>query len=296
MTRPNLFIVGAPKSGTSAISNYLSQHIDIFMATKELHYFGYDLPLKYRISEPEYLQYFNQASTEMILGDKSVWYLFSKTAALEIKDYAPDARIVIMLRNPVTLLHSLHSQEILDGNEDIADFEIAIHLDDERRKGNKQPNCVDFTYLPPYKDVALFSEQVKRYLDVFGKEKVHIIIYEEFANDPEASIKKVLSFLGIDSDIKIQYKVINPNKKIRFLFLHRLIKKPAGWLRKIIRILIPVKKVRHRIMSYLQESNITEKKREEMNPVTEKYLKDYFADDIAALSRLINKDLTAIWK
>lgn len=291
MNKPNFFIVGAPKCGTTAMDEYLKQHPDVFMTKKSLDFFGRDLPLKIKPSEEEYLSFFKEAGKRKIYGDASVYYLYSKSAASEIKTFSPDAKILIMLRNPVTLIYALHSQNIYEGNEDIADFDTAIRLDNERRKGHKQPNCVDFTYLPPYKDIALFSEQVKRYLDTFGKENVHIIIYEEFAKDPEGSTKKVFSFLGVNPDIRIQYKVVNPNKKIRFLLLHRLIKKPAGGLRRIIRVLIPVKKVRHRIMSYLQESNITEKKREEMNPVTAKYLKDFFIDDISKLEKILGREL-----
>lgn len=291
MKRPNFFIVGAPKCGTSALSNYLNRHIDIFMAARELHFFGSDLPLRYKIPELEYFNHFNEVNNEKIIGDKSVWYLYSKNAAAEIKKYEPNARIVICLRNPVAFLHSLHSQEILDGNEEVSDFETAIQLDEERRKGNKQPKCVDFTSLPPYKDVALFSEQVKRYLDVFGKENVHILIYEEFVKDPETSTKGVLAFLGVDTNHPIEYRVINPNKKIRLLFLHRLIKMPAGWLKQIVRIIIPVKKARHRIMHYLQEKNITEKQRKKMSQATERYLKDFFADDISKLEKILGREL-----
>ncbi|MBK6938209.1 MAG: sulfotransferase [Chitinophagaceae bacterium] len=296
MIKPNFFIVGAPKCGTTAMDHYLKQHPDIFMAQKSLDFFGADLPLKMKRTEAEYLSNFIDAYKKKIVGDASVFYLYSRTAAYEIRALSPEAKILIMLRNPVILIHALHSQNIYEGNEDEADFEKAIQLDEERKKGDRQPKCADFTFLPPYKDIALFSEQVKRYLDVFGKEKVHIIIYEEFAKDPETSTKEVLTFLGVDPGISIQYKVINPNKKIRFLFLHRLIKTPATWLRPIVRFLIPVKRIRHKIMSVLQENNIAVSKRNKMNPETEKDLKTFFADDIAALSKLINRDLMSIWE
>jgi hypothetical protein len=292
LTKPNFFIVGAPKCGTTAMDEYLKQHPDIFMAKKELHYFGSDLQMKNRIAESGYLQHFENISGKKIIGDSSVWYLYSKKAAQEIKRLSPDAKVLIMLRNPVHMLQSLHSQNIYDGNENISDFETAINLDEERKKGNNQPKCVDFIALPPYKEVALFYEQVKRYITVFGKEKVHIIIFEEFAKDTERSTKSVFEFLDLDTDVPIEYNIINPNKKIQFLFLNQLIKTPATWLKQVIRILIPVKKIRHRIMSSLQERNIKVKEREKINPELEKKLKPYFANDITALSSLINKDIS----
>ena len=283
--------MGAPKCGTTAMDEYLKQHPDIFMAKKELHYFGSDLPMKNRISASDYSLNFINTGNKKIIGESSVWYLFSHNAAKEIFEFSPDSKILIMLRNPVNFLTSLHSQHIHDGNEDVRDFETAIQLDEERRKGNNQPRCVDFTSLPPYKDVALFSEQVKRYLDTFDNENVHIIIYEEFAKEPETSTKKVLAFLGVDTNHPIEYRVINPNRKIRLLFLHRLIKMPAGWLKQMIRILIPVKRARHRIMHYLQQKNITEKQRRKMSQTTERYLKDFFADDISKLEKILGREL-----
>jgi hypothetical protein len=285
--------VGAPKCGTTAMDEYLKQHPDIFMAKKSLDFFGTDLPLKIRPAEKEYLSFFQEEANKKIYGDASVYYLYSKLAASEIKEFSPDAKILIMLRNPVTMAYSLHSQNIYEGNEDIRDFETAIQLDEERRKGNKQPKCVDFTSLPPYKDIGLFADQVKRYLDVFGKENVHILIYEEFAKDPETSTKGVLAFLGVDMNHPIEYRVINPNKKIRLLFLHRLIKKPSVPLRAIVRILIPFKDVRHGIMNYLQNWNIRVKSRTGLHLKLQKQLKTYFTDDIQKLSNLINKDLSA---
>ena len=273
------------------MDEYLKQHPDIFMAKKELHYFGSDLPMKNRISASDYSMNFINTGNKKIIGESSVWYLFSHNAAKEIFEFSPDSKILIMLRNPVNFLTSLHSQHIRDGNENISKFQLAIQFDEERRKGNKQPKCVDFTSLPPYKDVALFSEQVKRYLDAFSKENVHILIYEEFAKDPETSTKGVLAFLGVDTNHPIEYRVINPNKKIRLLFLHRLIKAPAGWLKQIVRIIIPVKEARHRIMHYLQQKNSTEKQRKKMSQATERYLKDFFADDISKLEKILGREL-----
>src|SRR5258706_10449866 len=110
INNPDFFIVGAPKCGTTAMNDYLGQHPDIYMAPKELHYFGADLKIKDKISESAYLQYFKNAGNKKILGEASVWYLFSGTAAKEIKNFSPDAKILIMLRNPVEVVYSLHSQ------------------------------------------------------------------------------------------------------------------------------------------------------------------------------------------
>jgi hypothetical protein len=292
VNKPNFFIVGAPKCGTTAMNDYLAQHPDIFMAKKEIHYFGSDLKMKLKTSESEYLNYFNEAGSKKIIGEASVWYLFSQTAAIEIKKFSPGAKILIMLRNPVQVLHSLHSQHLYDGNENVLDFETAMNLDAERKKGNKIPESLDFFELPSYRDSVLFARQVKRYLDNFGKENVHIILYEDFVANTEKAVRGTLDFLGVDSKIPIAYDVINPNKTIRFFSLHRLLKNPSWGLKRVVRIILPFKKLRHSIMAYLSKWNIRIKKRDKMDDRLYGRLKDSFAEDVNSLARIINRDLS----
>jgi hypothetical protein len=292
MKKPNLFIVGAPKCGTTALNDYLSLHPDIFMATKELHFFGSDLKVSSRPSEAEYLKHFEGATNEKIVGEASVWYLFSKTAASEIKRFSPGARILIMLRDPVDVIHSLHSQHLYDGNEDVPDFEIAISLDEERKNGSNIPKSVDFTALPSYVESVLFSEQVRRYLNIFGRERVHIIFYEDFIADTSKAVAGTLQFLGIDPRLDADYKVVNANKQIRLLWLHRLLKKPSANLKTLVRLLLPFKSVRHAVMHYLFKQNIEVKRRPKMRAEVQAKLQAKIAGDVAVLSKLLNRDLS----
>jgi hypothetical protein len=293
VTKPNFFIVGAPKCGTTAMNDYLDQHPDIFMAKKEMHYFGKDLKTKQKLSEPEYLKHFNSAGNKKIVGEASVWYLFSERAAEEIREFAPGAKILIMLRNPVDVIHSLHSQHLYDGNEDVPDFETALSLDEERKKGVHLPDSVDYFALPPYKDSVLFSNQVKRYLDVFKKENVRVILYEDFIGNTKKIVSETLEFLGINNKFQIDYKVVNPNKRIKWFYLHRLIKKPPLKLKRMIRIILPVRKIRHSIMFRLFTWNVREQGRKKMSKDLNSKLKDFFKDDIHSLGQIIDRDLSA---
>ncbi len=292
MNAPNFFIVGAPKCGTTAMNDYLNQHPDIFMAEKELHYFGKDLKIKNKLSPTEYLQQFNNIQNEKIIGEASVWYLYSKTAAEEIKIFCPGAKILIMLRNPVEVLHSLHSQNLFDGNEDVFDFEKAVSLDEERKKGNKLPNSLDFTELPLYIDSVLFYEQVKRYLDVFGRANVNIILYDDFEANSREVVIKTFRFLNVNDEIEIDYGIINPNKRIKLFFIHRLLKNPSSKLKKLVRIIIPFKKIRHAVMVNIFSLNVKVKKRNKINNSLNTRLKSFVADDIYLLSKLINRNLS----
>ena len=130
--RPDLFLVGAPKCGTTAFSDYLSQHPDIFMARKEMHFFGADLrfaPHFYRRDEAEYLAQFAARNNQRRVGEASVWHLFSKTAAAEIKAFSPEARIIVMLREPVEMMYSLFHYFRFDGNENLPTFEAALNAE-----------------------------------------------------------------------------------------------------------------------------------------------------------------------
>jgi len=291
--RPNFFIVGAPKCGTTAMNDYLNEHPDIFMARKELHYFGCDLKTRLKLSEEEYLKYFSDAGQKKVIGEASVWYLFSTTAAEEIKKFSPQAKILIMLRNPVDVVYSLHSQHLYDGNEDIQDFETALSFDEDRKRGIHLPDSVDYFELPPYKDSVLFSNQVKRYLDVFGRENVHVVLHEDLTANAENTFFKVLEFLGVSKRILINYGIVNPGKQIKSFFLHRVIKKPSLRLKTVARFLIPARAIRHFIMSFFFKWNIKQGKREDMSERLKTSLKNFFEEDIRLLSKLIDRDLSA---
>ena len=292
MKKPNFFIVGAPKCGTTAMNDYLAKHPQVFMAQKEVLHFGKDLKPGLHLSEEEYLRLFEKAGEQKIVGEASVWYLFSKTAAAEIKAFSPNAKILIMLRDPVEVLYSMHSQHLYNGNEDVNDFETAINLDDERKKGDNLPDAVDFLELPPYKDSVLFYEQVKRYLDVFGKENVHIVLYEDFIKDTPKVFNETLQFLGVTSNHNVTFQIVNANKKISSLSLHRFIKKPPKSLKKIARAIIPAKKIRHHLMLIILNANIKVAKRKKMNVKLQSELRSFFAEDILKLANIINRDLS----
>src|SRR5262249_50339658 len=141
MRKPDLFIVGAPRCGTTAMYTYLGQHPDIFMsARKEPHFFGTDFssPALDR-DEQTYLALFTGARNETRAGEASVFYLCSRRAAKEIHAFSPSARIIIMLRNPVEMMYSLHSRHVLTGNEDINDFGTALAAAAERKRGLHLP-------------------------------------------------------------------------------------------------------------------------------------------------------------
>ena len=171
MTLPNFFIVGAPQCGTTALHAYLAQHPDVFMSDpKEPHYFGSDLDFRYRRrpNEEQDRSYFTNAGDRSRIGEASVWYLYSECAADEIWEAVPDARIIVMLRDPVEMIPSLHSQFVYNGHEDLPLSE-ALEAEEDRAAGRRIPPEANFPRGLLYRRVATYAPQLARYLDRFGQ-------------------------------------------------------------------------------------------------------------------------------
>ncbi len=303
--KPNFFIVGAPKCGTTALAHYLVAHPDIFLARKEMHYFGSDLhfgPQFYRRDPDTYLAEFEGSQGRACIGESSVWYLFSRQAAAEIKAFNPKSRIIIMLRNPVDQLHAMFSAFRADGNENLATFKDALAAEVDRRAGRRIGRLA---YLPQalvYHDIPRFTEQVKRYFDAFGRERVHVIIYDDFNADNAASYRETLDFLGVPSNGPMpSFEPVNANvngdQSVRFRIFRDVLNDPLvrGSVIKL-RAMLPrpvfawVQKTGLRLNAINCISSAT--RRPAMDPALQQSLRQDFAPEIERLSALLGRDLT----
>ena len=292
--KPNFFIVGAPKSGTTSMQHYLKQHPDIFMPEgKEIHYFGSDLHFRrYRHNKEEYYEEFSAAQHEQRIGEASVWYLYSKSAAVEISEFCPAAKIIIMLRNPVDMIYSLHSQFTYNGWENIADFRSALAAEKNRRKGIKIPDGPIFKEAYYYRDTAKFTCQVKRYFDAFGRKNVLVILFDKLKQDASEVYRETLQFLGVDPHFQPEFPVVNPNTNIRSGALRNFLKNPPEIARTIARLVLPRRSLRSKLKSGLLEFNTQYKQRQPMDPQLKRQLQDEFRPDVENLGRLIDCDLS----
>lgn len=292
MTRhPNFFIVGAYKSGTTALHSYLASHPDIFMCpVKEPKYFGRDLRLVRlkRMTEEQYLALFSGAGEQRIVGEASPNYLQSKTAPEEISRFAPDARIVIMLRDPVEFMYSLHAQTVYFGDENIQEFEQALAAEPERRNGRSVPRTTGDVERLLYRECARFTDKVERYFDRFGRDRVKVILYDDFARDTKAAYDDVLQFLGVAPYLPPSFEVIHASKRPRMPALRRLIRSLEGMdsLRALRPLAGAVRAIESRV-------NTIPFKRPPMNPELEAGLRAEFAPEVERLGRLLNRDLSA---
>lgn len=292
--RPNLFIVGAPKSGTTAMNEYLRQHPEIFMASKEPHYFARDLlPAAHKSLTKEYYEaLFLDVRDETVIGDASVFYLFSKVAADLIHEFDPKAKIIIHLRNPVDFIASHHSQVVYEGGEPIEDLEEALRVEPLRKQGLNLPEDFDWKYTLLYRDIASFSGQVMRYLDRFGRDSVHFVVFDDFQADTGAEYRKILEFLGVDPSFRVNFDVVNPNKRMRSKFLMDFaVRNPPRWASVASKLMFPLE-ARNAIKRAVKRLNTKYEPRRPVSVELRNSLKRDFLPEVERLSEILDRDLT----
>lgn len=304
MKRPNLFIVGQSKSGTSALYYFLRQHPDIYMSTvKEPFYFCKDIIKEsdtyhgrrvyfdYR-SEEKYLSLFADAGDERIVGESTTTNICSKVAAEEIWKFNPESKVLIMLREPVSFVVSLHNEHYRKGLDDINDFSSAITLEKDRKIGkNIPPNC----YCPSllfFSDRIKYYEQVRRYLARFGPSHTKVIIYEDFKENNDKVCKEILKFLGIDPDFFPEIDKINVSKMPRWGKINTLIMSSS--VKRMIQTILPdsiyalFKPVGRRI---LWENKLTEP----IDETLRKKLMKQYKPEVLKISKLLGRNLVKKW-
>ena len=294
MKRPDLFIVGAFKAGTTALYEYLRAHPEVFMSVpKEPMYFGSDLTPRYRrMTEPEYLALFKAARSDQRAGEASPWYLYSTSAAAEIKAFEPAARIVIMLRNPVDVMYSQHSQLVFNQREDLTDFAAALEAEPDRMAGRRVPPDAIRPEALFYRKSVRFPEQVRRYLDVFGRADVHFVVFDDLVADAAGVYRATLEFLAIDPTIPLDPTVYNPNRSARSDRMQRAIFAPPPALRGLFGRLRQVPLL-HRVRDRLVTANSRPAERQKMDPALRAALTAEFAPQVAELGEIIGRDLSA---
>lgn len=261
---PNLFIVGAPKCGTTSLNHYLAEHPDVFVSSriKEYNHLNQDLTggRSGIVSREEYLDYFKEGAAHRYRVDASVWYLYSRDAARRIRELSPDARIVVALRDPATFIPSLHSQRLFSGNESESDLARALELEASRSRGECIPAQCHIPSGLQYRAVAAFSAQLRRFYELFPREQIHVMYYEDMRQDMEGEYRRLLDFLGLPAVMPSQFANHNPTKRARLSFLPRLLRllRAVPGLRAAARLVLPSREQRVRMASAVVEWNRVE--------------------------------------
>jgi hypothetical protein len=290
MRKPNLFLVGAAKSGTTSMERYLSEHPQIFMSPRsEVHHFGQDLTIKFRVADRnEYLELFTGAGDAVAIGEKSIGYLFSQTAASEIYRYNPDSHIVIMLRNPVDMVFSLHRQFVRSGNEDLIDFTDALAAQSDRLHGRRLPPTCHKPDLLQYFEVVRYAPQVERYLNVFGA-RVVVVLFDDLKADPSAAYGRIVDLVGADQDFQPRFDVHNPTIDLPSVAIRGQMARFPGVASMGRRLVSPRARRRLRRASAVFQPQPDRV----LDSAIRAELLHRFEKDIDQLSQLIDRDLSA---
>lgn len=240
MRQPNLFIVGAPKSGTTAIYEYLRAHRRVFMSDpKEPAHFAADLPgLRGLGPHRDYAALFAAATDDqLVVGEGSTCYIYSQVAVTNLREFNRAAKIVAMLRNPVDAVVSFHAQLCYDTDEDQTDFATAWRLQDRRRQGHAIPRHCRAAARLQYQRVFQLGQHVERILDVFPRRQVKLIRFDDFINSPATVYQDLLAFLDLPGDNRRDFPDINRSKQHRLRWLGRLTMQPPPLVQRPVRTL-----------------------------------------------------------
>lgn len=323
-TAPNLFVVGAPRCGTSSLHAYLATHPEIFMTrVKEPHHFSRDLNeerdarARRRVLAPfrtraQYEWLYAQAEGYRVRGEASVLYLYSKVAAQEIFAFNPAAKIIASVREPVGFLRSLHSQFYFLRDEDRRSFAEALALEPRRKQGLDLPRTVRIPSLLYYSELAAFSEQLGRYLALFPRAQIKVIVFDDLRARTAEVYREILEFLEVEARPAVfpSFRQVNPHREPRSkalaLFLRsnyapslELYRTP-GFPREpgapgfgISGLLPP--RLFTRVHGYLDRLNSRKVPLPPLDPGESAALRARFRPEVERLSALLHRDLLALW-
>lgn len=287
--KPELFILGAPKCGTTSLADWLQQHPNVFMCEpKEPHYFNFDSDHHHAKTLDHYESLFSSVAPEhQVVGEASVWYLVSEVAVDEILKYQSDAKFVVCLRNPIEVAVSLHSQKMFSGGENRSSFEQAWAAQWARKEGTEAlpPTCTDYRHIM-YGESALFGAMLESLFEKVDRKRVSVILMDDLKADPQGVYRELEGFLGLPEFAQVDLKTVNKAKRRRLQWvarLHRhftLIKNRLGL------------RFNTGLGAKINRWNRVDKKTDPISPRFRAELVDYFRDDVIRLGELLDRDLS----
>jgi hypothetical protein len=306
---PDFFIVGHAKSGTTALYDMLRVRPGIFMSqVKETWYFTQEMRVRRRRGpenprRPDRLEsyeaLFDGAKPEQRVGEATPSYLVSHHAADRIATLIPDAQIIAVLREPASFLRSLHMQFLRTDVETVKDLRRAIELEAPRAEGKQVPRTSARPQSLQYSDHVRYVEQLERYREAFGRERMMVLIYEDFRADNEGTVRELLRFLDVEDQLPISPVERNPatgthsprlQAYIRSLYKGR---SPASRAGKAAIKAVSSQGMRHNALSLHKRMQESEPPAPNEAEVLE--LRRRYKPEVVALSEYLGRDLVEFW-
>lgn len=294
---PSFFVVGAPRCGTTALSKALAGNPKIsFSKPKETHFFLED---RSRVPVDEirrqYLESFHPNLTRetQAIGDGSVSYLYNPDSIRQALAFDDRAKFIASVRSPVDMLRSYHARLLFSLDEDVQDFAKAWNLQEDRAAGRNVPKRCRDARLLLYGQVARLGQQVEQLFQVAGRERCHVVVFDDFAGSPRDVYEQLLAFLAVDDDGQTTFTRKRENSGFKSRWLQQFVMNPPPWAFRLIevsdkKLLSRLKGVRKRIKKF----NKVKERRQELSDDMRAMLRRYFADDVQKLSDLLGRDLT----
>ena len=289
MTMPNFLIIGAMKSGTTALYYYLEQHPQIYMSpVKEPNFFcsgdreSWESESVKRIGAYQYL--FRGVSDEKAIGEVSHCYLYEPQALARIRQHLPDAKLVAILRNPVDRAYSHFLHMVRSGTEPLTDFAQALREEETGAYQNRS--------LQDYVGRGRYYAQLKRYFDAFDRKQLKVYLYEDLTNAPVDTLQDTFRFLGVDDsfvpDVSLRRNVSGyPKYKTLDSFLRR----PSS-VKDALKVYLPAR-LRWRLSKAfddLKTRNLVHPPA--VRPEVRRQLVGVYREDILQVQELIQRDLS----
>lgn len=292
MTMPNFLIIGAAKAGTTALHEYLQQHPQIYLTpNKETNFFAFegqeinfqgpgDEALKdFSITDLNtYQAEFEQVTQELAIGEACPSYLYFPQAAARIKQYIPDTRLIVILRNPVERAYANFLHIVRDDRETCRDFALALQAESARIANN-------WEWFWHYIQVGFYGQQLQRYYETFAPSQIKVYLYEDLKANAIATLQDIFRWLEVE-DTFIPDMALRPNKSgmPKNKLLHQILTKPNP-LKSLLKPLFPAQ-----IRQKIQHQNLNTP---QISPEVRQQLLDLYRVDILQCQDLIQRDLSA---
>ncbi len=299
--QPNLtfFLVGAARSGTTSLQQYIRQHPDAFLPAVKSRHFAIkhlegmwagpgdgELRRNSATTASEFAALYHEYAGETQVGDAAGLYLYTAGVAEELADRYSEARIVAILRNPVERAFSAYNIMRRRGLEPIETFADALDVEADRIASG-------WSFAWHYTRAGRYGEQLARYFSAFPREQILVLKYDDLQRDPLATTQHVYRFLGLDPGFGPDTRTIhNPSGASRIPALDRIVLHP-GVVRKIARRMLP-RRVRQAVARSraLTSAVSTNLRKPELSQMDRKTLSEVFRRDIESAQQLSRLDLS----
>ena len=296
----SLFVLGAPRCGTTFVSKLLARHPQIcFSKPKEPHFFvraGARAPSR-ELAERYLRAYFSHlGDSHRVLAEGSPSYLYDPSIPLRLLEFDPDASFVVCVRNPIEMAPSYHARLVYTLDEDVDEFASAWALQDARARGERLPRRCRDSRMLQYRGVCMLGEQLERLFAAVGRERCFVTVFEDLVREPARVHAELLRFACVEPDTPASFRRSNENRVFKHAWLQPMLSNPPapvawtierweerGWGRPPA-----IRAIRRRLKRW----NTRKVPRPPLAPAVRETLRASFADDVARLASLLRRDLS----